>query len=163
MKRYCKKCQCEYDFQIKSMTDLDNLICPVCGNKIDKESRAPREIDQAEQIIASGLSWYYTARYYFFMFFAILGIALYFLEIEKGVYAVTRIWLVTYLLRNRRFFRSFSVCIACMVASSALSYKYIDRSLQGICLGILVVFAIRHMLKAFGYKLLAKFIRLGNS
>ena len=35
MKRYCEKCQKEFEFNINSMKDLDNLVCPDCGEKME--------------------------------------------------------------------------------------------------------------------------------
>ena len=84
MNRYCVNCQKEYDFKIKSMEDLDNLVCPVCGARIDKNSRKPAETGKngktAEGTIGNVVGGYFTIKYYFHFILAVIGLVAFFLS-----------------------------------------------------------------------------------
>lgn len=168
MIRYCSNCKKGTDFPIKSMTDLDNLICPECGSKVDKNSRTPidkplvEDAAQAETLISAVFYYLYRIRYFFFLAFSITGIVAYFTGLDKLLYTVTAISVGVYvigLMLGRIVFLS---GIAFIPMGAALGYYLVSSSLDGICLGIMIVFAIRHMFKAFFYKFIHWLSRLGR-
>lgn len=168
MIRYCTNCKKGTDFPIKSMTDLDNLICPECGSKVDKNSRTPvdkplvEDASQAEDMIAGGLYFFYRIRYYFFLAFAIVGIVAYFTGMDQLLYTVTAINVGVYVIGLLLGRITFLSGVAFIPMGAAIGYNFVDASLNGICLGILVVFAIRHLCKSVFYSLIRALVRLGN-
>lgn len=166
MVRYCTNCNTGTDFPIKSMTDLDNLICPKCGSKVDKNSRSPEnkteEPDQAAEIAGGFFYLLYKIRYYFFFVVALIGIGAYFLKIYKLMFVVTVINLAIFYIRLL-FYRFGGLFGFVFIPLGAfLGYTLAGGDINGICLGVLIVFAIRHMFKAFLARLFGKLIQVGN-
>ena len=147
MNRYCVNCQKEYDFKIKSMEDLDNLVCPVCGAKIDKNSRKPAATGKngktAEGTIGNVVGGYFTIKYYFHFVLAVIGLIAFFLHLNGLV--------------------SFLSGLIFIPIGAVIGAVLIGELLRGICLGIVVVFIIRHIVRGFLYFVLAKLVKLGNS
>ena len=50
MVRYCINCKKDIDFPIKSIKDLDSLVCPVCGNPVGKNNRNPEIVNNDDKI-----------------------------------------------------------------------------------------------------------------
>ncbi len=160
MYRYCKSCKKEFDFTIKSVTDLDNLICPECGQKIDKNSRKTDEIratgeyEVAENMISGGLSCLYTIRYYFFLVLSVIGIVAFFGENYKLMVAMTIANVVIYVI-GIFLTRRFSIWgLGFIAAGGFLGYQFMVADINGICFGILCAFTVRHIMKAFLFRLL---------
>ncbi|MBQ9233367.1 MAG: hypothetical protein IJ167_04940, partial [Lachnospiraceae bacterium] len=101
MLRYCTNCRKEYDFNIKSMEDLDNLVCPECGSKIDKNSRKPVDsgANSAEKAAANVVSGYFTIRYYIHFVLAITGLIGYFTGHLNLLYIMTSLCVIIYIVQ----------------------------------------------------------------
>lgn len=160
MNRYCTKCNKEYDFKIVSMDELDNLKCPVCGSKIDKNSRKPRDIEaetKVEETIGEGFYMIFKFAYFFYLICGVIGVAAYFLGLDKLLFADTVICLVTYLMRYGRSYDYRGLDMMWIVGGAGIGYYYF-RTVQGACLGIMVGLILRHIVKTIIYRLLSKFI-----
>lgn len=162
MKRYCANCQKDFDFPIKSMKDLDNLICPECGSKIDKDSRNPAEnvsaeSEKTEEAIGRTLALFVNINYFFFITLSLVSVAAYFLKMDKLLYTMTAISLGVFLIQL--FFRSlsFPTGILFLPIGAAAGY-FIQKSIQGACLGIAIVFIIRHLIRGVIFRLIGKLI-----
>lgn len=160
MNRYCTRCCKEYDFKIISMEELDNLICPVCGQKIDKNSRKPRDTEtenQIEEAIGEGFYTVFKLAYFFYLICGIIGIIFFTLKWNKLLYIDTALCLITYAFRfggsvdYRRWDSLF------IVLGGALGF-YLFPSLEGVCVGIMAGFIVRHIFRTIIYRLFAKFI-----
>ncbi len=167
MNRYCANCQKEYDFKIKSMDDLDKLICPVCGAKIDKNSRKPDPVGKngktADETIGNVVGGYFTIKYYLHFVLAIIGLIAFFLHMNGLLYFMASACVITWLsqfLFGRISFLSGFLFIPLGAIIGAVVIKGLFR---GICLGVVVVFILRHLIRGFNYFILAKLIKLGNS
>ena len=163
MKRYCEKCQKEFEFNINSMKDLDNLVCPECGSKIDKESRRPVDprIEQNEEKIGRMMFGILGFNYMFFVVFAAIGVVAYYLGLDPVLYFTTAVNLIIYLSHiagGSRNFRSGLVFIP--VGAAVLYYFY--RTPQSACLGVQVVFIIRHIIRDVLYTSIIKLARWGG-
>lgn len=164
MNRYCTNCKKEYDFPIKSMIDLDNLVCPVCHAHIDKNSRKPvdqYETTRTEAAIGRGFASIFRFFYLFYLICAIASLLAFIFRVDSLLYTLTAIALGTYIIQL--FFRitNFRSGIIFLPLGAAAGF-FIFKSPQGICLGIMMIFMIRHLIRDLFWKLISKLIRLGN-
>ena len=163
MKRFCTNCQKEFEFNISSMKDLETLVCPVCGSKIDKESRRPVDprIEENEEKIGRMMFGVLGFSYMFFVVFAVIGVVAYYLEAYPVLYATTAINLYVYLSHILRGSANFKSGVFFIPLGALVSY-YIYRTPQSACLGVQVVFMIRHIIRDILYTSIIKLARWGR-
>ncbi|MBQ9610623.1 MAG: hypothetical protein IJV15_14415 [Lachnospiraceae bacterium] len=165
MLRYCANCQKEYDFKIKSMEDLDNLICPECGAKIDKSSRKPAETgaNSAEKAVTNVVGGYFTIKYYIHFVLALIGLIAFFIGHFKLLYVMAVLCMIIYLFQFLFGGISFLSGLFFIPLGALIGIFVLGKVFRGICLGIVVVFIIRHLIRGFNYFILSKLIRMGNN
>ena len=148
MKRYCTKCKEDFEFDIKSMKDLDNLYCPKCGEKIDMESRHPTDpsIARNEETLGKVMMHLTQFAYMFYLIMAAIGIIGFGFRIYTLVYSTTFICLFVFIMQIIYRFETFPTG-KFLLPLGALVGFLIFKTLSGICVGILFVFLIRHIIR----------------
>ena len=167
MTRYCVKCRKDFDFTIKSIKDMDNLICPECGLKIDKNSRNPdldKSEDREKTAEAIGSAFHVMARinYIFYVTASLVAVAAYFFHLDTLLYVMTGISLAVFFVQLFSQSLSFRTGLIFLPAGAAAGY-FILKSVQGACLGIAVVFIIRHLFRHLFFFIFNKLISASNS
>lgn len=165
MNRYCPNCQKEFDFTIRSIEDLNHLVCPECGSRIDQNSRKPSEADASEnteRAIGGLFAVVFRISYIFFALLSAIGIAAYLLHLEKLLYATTGICLAVFLLQLLMHLCTFKTGILFLPVGAAAGFLLL-KSAEGACLGISAVFIIRHFLWELFSHLFGKLLHLTNS
>lgn len=159
MLRYCRSCQKEFEFAVKSTKDLENLVCPECGRPIPKNSRRPIDPneDKIQDDIGNGFYIFFRLLYVFFALCGVLGVAAYLLHWDTALYVVTAVATVLYLMR----YRNSELGVLWLTAGAGVGYWY-DHSPRGICLGITAALIVRHVIRRVLWGLLFKFIRWIN-
>ena len=109
------------------------------------------ERSDAEVFVAKFTEKMFVVRYFFFLVCALPGIAGYFLKFDRLVYISTAVCVAVYLIIAYAYGRLFLGALFLGLAAAA-GYLITGNSYTGACLGILVVFVIRHLLKALLYK-----------
>ena len=102
MVRYCKNCDRDYDFAIKSMSDLNFLVCPVCGEQIGRNSRRESgraQIEENEVKIGRVFHSLYQFAYVFYLILAMSGILAFVFHAFTILYVVTGISICVYVLQ----------------------------------------------------------------
>ena len=160
MKRYCSNCEIEFDFNVKSKEDLENLYCPECGKKIDANSRKPIDpkIEENEETIGNVMFGIFKFMYIFYLLMSLLGIIGYIFKIDILLYETTIICLVAFfaqILTKHETFKTGRIIIPIAVV---LGY-FINRDIRDVCLAILLVFLIRHILRDILFGTIWKIIR----
>lgn len=148
MNRYCPNCRKEFDFAITSIEDLDGLVCPECGCRIERNSRRPLEDPEEERLEMSlGLVLLVLFRigYYFFAVFSLLGAAAFFLHVSWLLRLSVGICLATFLLQLVLKVHQFRTGPLFLPLGAAAGFFFM-RSLDGACLGICAVFMVRHIM-----------------
>ena len=165
MLRYCTNCQKEFDFKIKSMEDMDNLICPECGSKIDKNSRKPVEtgVNSAEKAVSNVVGGYFTIRYYIHFVLALIGLIAFFAGKFDLLYIMAALCVIIYLVQFFIGRAGFISGLFFIPLGAVIGVLVLNKVLRGICLGIVVVFIIRHLIRGFNYFILSKLIHMGNT
>lgn len=159
MLRYCGNCNEEYDFNIKSVKDMDNLVCPVCGMKVDRNSKAPQrsDPDRTSDSIGNAVSGILYIAYIFYFACSIIGLAAYIAGEDKLLYSVTALCLILFflgLLAGRlRFITGFII----LPAAAAAGYAALE-GLRGACAAVMIVFFVRFIIKDLLYTLFWKLI-----
>ncbi len=162
MLRYCVNCKKEFDFDPLAVSGKADLICPECGGIIGKESRDPSAREKAEEIeekIGEGYAGLLRLSYVFYMTVSIAALVSYVLGIDMLLYALTIVSLAVFIIQLLTGTLIFRSGIIFLPAGAVLGYMYF-KDLQGACLGIHIVFLIRHVIRDILYTLLWKFIKV---
>ena len=161
MIKYCTNCRKDFYFTIKSMKDLDSLVCPECGSRIDKDSRNPaldevaRATDKTEETIGNAFGCLMSLNYVFFMSISVAAIVAYNFHWDIALYILTGISLGLFVIQL--FFRSvaFMTGFIFLPLGAAIGY-FVLKSVRGACLGIAIVFIARHLIRALFWRLLSR-------
>lgn|GEM_PF-957935 len=165
MKRYCTNCQKEFDFTIKSMQDMESLVCPVCGSKVDKDSRAPeyKEVsagsNRTANAIGNAVSCLFTLNYMFYISVSIVAVVAYYFNLDKLLYTMTGISLGLFLIQFFTGSHTFRSGIIFLPLGAAAGY-YLLKSIRGACFGIAIVFILRHLIRDLIIRLVIKLLEL---
>ena len=165
MKRYCTNCQKEFDFTIKSMEDMNSLVCPVCGSKVDKNSRSPeyKEVsagsDRIANAIGNTVSCLFTLNYMFYISVSIIAVVAYYFNLDKLLYTMTGISLGLFLIQFFNGSYAFRSGIIFLPLGAAAGY-YLLKSIRGACFGIAIVFILRHLIRDLVVRLVIKLLTL---
>jgi len=178
MQRYCKYCNTDFEVNPKAITSREDLICPNCGNKVDKNSRRPaggnsdstnnnisnNNISKSSDIndgIENAISKAFRISYLFYVTLALIGIICYFLHAYKVMYIMTAIVLVAYIIQLVIGSASFVLGVILIPVGGALGF-FLLHGLNGACLGILAIFFIRHVIRDIFLSLIEKLISAGS-
>lgn len=157
MKKYCPVCEKEYDFKVKSMKDLDELICPVCGNKVEKDSKKPSRIAQGEQVedkIGEGLSSMLSIWWYFRWICVFAGLIAYF-WLPSTVFTVLAV-----LCGGISLFQYWNILPnALFLAVLAIIGYFFIGSYRGICLGFVVALLLQMLFRKMMGTVISALIR----
>lgn len=162
MIRYCTNCQKEFDFQIKSMADLDTLICPCCGASVGRNSRKPVDIAGTEKTETAIGNAYYKILRFFYLFYvicAIAGYTAYSFHLDTFLYISTIIPLVVFTIQLITGTATFRTGIFLLPIGAMLGI-FIFHTIQGSCLGIHTVFLLRHLIRDIFFKFINWLINL---
>ncbi|MCQ2589422.1 MAG: zinc ribbon domain-containing protein [Treponema sp.] len=162
MLRYCQNCKKEFDFSIKSMSDMEQLICPECGEKVGKNSRKP--VDTLGTGITEQKIGYAYARimHFFYIFYflcAVLGYCAFFFKLDRFLYIITAIPVSAFLIQTVFRTSTFPMGMVFLPIGAGLGYFFL-HSIQGICIGVHSVFLIRHVLRDILFRLIGKLLKL---
>ncbi len=162
MLRYCENCKKDFEFAPLAVSGKDDLICPECGGVIGKNSRNPdRRVDseKTEEAIGSIFAKLLHMSYIFYMVLGLLGVAGFVSGIDKLLYAATAISLAAFMIQFMTGTLIFASGIIFLPLGAAAGYYYF-KSIEGVCLGIHIVFLIRHLIRDIFFMLLFKLIRM---
>lgn len=166
MKRYCNHCKQNYEFKIKSMEDLNHLICPVCGCQIHKDSKAVGEdakeyaqaTEKTEAAIGNIIMKIARFNYVFFLLMGMIGVFLYLLHLTNVMYVFTIVTVLLFLIDGFRGAVSALLNVGLTVISGFAGYYFL-QNIEGICLGFFVMLFIRHLCKNILWRLFWRFLR----
>ena len=162
MLRYCVNCQKDYEFEPLAVSGKDDLICPECGSVVGKNSRNParraaaEEADERVGRFAAGL---FHLSYIFYMLMGALGIAGFFLHVDLLLYIATALSVGVFLLQLFTGSLLFASGVFLLPLGAVLGYVYF-KDLRGACLGIHIVFLLRHLVRDVFYFLFWKAVGL---
>ncbi len=165
MLRYCPYCEKDYDFSPLSVSGKDDLICPECGNIIDKNSRHPANTDEGTKHTEEGIGRIFAGLYnlffIFYMLMAIIGVIAFVSGMKTLLFTVTVISLAVFIIQLITGTLIFTSGIFFLPVGAVIGYL-IFKSIPGACLGIHIVFLIRHILRDIIFRLLGKLINAGS-
>ncbi|MCR5746130.1 MAG: hypothetical protein K6G03_00295 [Lachnospiraceae bacterium] len=153
----CKK---EYDFEPLAVSGKENLICPVCGNIIDKNSRGPgsaESIENTEEAIGNATARILHFCYIFYMLLGVAGVVSYFLGASKILYGVTLFALIVFIIQFLTGYITFRSGIIFLPIGAVLGFVYF-KTIDGACLGIHLVFLIRHIIRDIIYTIILRLL-----
>ncbi len=149
MLRYCAKCKKEFDYPPRAITAAAPLICPECGSEIPKESRRPDhglEADRSEEKIGKAASVIFHMIYIFYISMALIGSIGYVTGFHALLYVTAGISLAVYTVQAIAHVTAFPTGVV-FIPLGAIAGYLIFKGLPGVCLGIHIVFAVRHILR----------------
>ena len=163
MLRYCKNCQKEYDFSPLAVSGRQDLICPACGNVIDKNSRHPVNAENSEIELGLGRSvaGLFRMAYVFYLILGMIGAVSYVIGMNKLLYFVTAVSLIAFIIQFVTGFLNFHSGLVLIPAGAIIGYLCF-KTIEGACLGIHIVFLIRHLLRDVVFGLIFKLVKMGQ-
>ncbi|WP_026835148.1 zinc ribbon domain-containing protein [Eubacterium xylanophilum] len=163
MKRYCANCKKEFEFKIAKMSDLDSLVCPECGNPVASDSRAPVDpkIEENEEAIGRTIGNVFYLGYIFYLICGTIGIVAYVFGFWKLLIAMTVISLIVYVLQYFTDTLTFPTGVIFIPIGAAAGW-YFFNGWHGACLGIMIVFVARHLIRDVFFGLLWKLVEYGK-
>lgn len=165
VKRYCTNCEKTQDFEIKSPNDLNLLFCPQCGAHVEKESRDPkpkRDAERTEAQIGGAFATIMRIAYLFFFVMSTIGIVAFFLKLYTLLYVVSAIVIAIYLLQLFTGTSNFKLGILLVPIGGAIGF-FITKSIPGVCVGMMMVFCARHLIRDMIYRLIFKLINKASN
>ncbi len=139
----------------------EDLICPTCGNIIDKNSRNPESkaaIEETEEKIGRVYAALLHMGYIFYMVMGVIGATGFFLDVRMLLYVATGISLAVYVIQFLTGTVTFPSGVILLPAGAVACYFYF-HTIEGACLGIHLVFLIRHLIRDVIFRLVLTFIR----
>ena len=162
MERYCTNCKKDFDFEPLAVSGKGDLICPECGNIIDKNSRNPagkEMVDETEEKIGRTFANLLHMSYVFYLTMGVLGVIGYVFGLDTLLYIATAISLAAYIIQFLSGTLTFASGLILLPAGAILCWFYFG-TLRGACLGIHIVFLIRHIIRDILYTLVFRFISM---
>ncbi len=126
-------------------------------NSRDLSNRA--ETEKTEEAIGNIFAKLLYLSYIFYMVMGLLGVAGFLLGIYKLLYISTVISLSAFLIQFMTGTLIFRSGIIFLPIGAAAGYYYF-KSIEGACLGIHIVFLIRHLIRDIFFRLIFKLIRM---
>lgn len=162
MLRYCTYCKKEFDFPPMAVSGKEILICPECGKVIDKNSRRPVDqmAEKTEEDLGKAVGWFFRFIYVFYLLLGIAGVIGFISGTYGLLYITTGISLLAYVIQFITGTTTFSSGVIFLPAGATIGYL-IFGDIKGVCLGIHVVFLIRHLLRDIVYTLIFKLVKMG--
>ncbi len=164
MLRYCVNCKKDFEFAPLAVSGKADLICPECGGIIGKNSRNPAnrvDSDKTEEAIGNAFAKLLHMSYIFYMVMGLLGVAGYVFGINKLLYFATVISLLAFIIQFMTGTLIFSSGIIFLPIGAVAGYLYFGH-IEGTCLGIHIVFLIRHLIRDIFFMLIFKLIRMSS-
>ena len=161
MLRYCKQCGKDFEFTPLAVSGSEPLICPECGNIIEKNSRNPAnkiDSEKTEENIGRAIGGIYHFLYIFYMVLGIIGVISYAFGAYFLLYLVTAVSLAAFILQLLTGTSTFFLGIL-FIPAGAVAGFILMKGIPGACLGIHAVFLIRHLIRDVFYRLLAKLVQ----
>lgn len=160
MLRYCTNCKKDFDFDPLAVSGKGDLHCPECGGIIGKNSRPPgnkESIEQTEEAIGNAYARLLHLSYIFYMAVGIVGVIGFVLGRYGLLYAATATSLIAYTLQFLTGTLTFTSGLILLPAGAVIGYLHFG-SIAGGCLGIHIVFLIRHLIRDIILSLVFKFL-----
>lgn len=162
MLRYCEKCDKSFDFDIRDARQLDELVCPDCGSKIDKNSR-PRMKGTSEDTVYRRIGNTYvifiTIIYLFSLVLACIGTFGFFTHLDKLLFIMTGVSLLSIFISivSKRvsglwiLLFVFGAVLGAIIVSNVSGIANIFR---GACVGIELAIVLRYIIRDVFYRLI---------
>ncbi|MCR5788980.1 MAG: hypothetical protein K6G83_03750 [Lachnospiraceae bacterium] len=165
MLRYCENCKKEFEFSPLAVSGKDPIFCPECGNEIDKKSRWPAEEDRAmaeknEEGMGKAVEWLFRFCYLFYLILGILGVIGFVTGAYGLLFFATFLSVAAYILQFATGTVVFTSGVIFLPAGAIAGFLLFG-GIAGACLGIHIVFLIRHVVRDIVYALIIKLIRMG--
>lgn len=165
MLRYCTRCQKEYDFDPIKISSGDELHCPGCGSVISNNSRKPVDhtaTEKMENNIGNGIGKIMHLSYIFYGLMALIGIIGYIFQLDNLVYVMTGINMAVFIFQlvSRKLIFRWGILL--LPAGAVAGYFLFYQRPVDACLGVLLVFLVRHIVRNIFFKLIRTLVHWGN-
>jgi len=163
MLRYCTICNKDFEFEPQKITSKDPLLCPECGNIIEKTSRHPSNINSngAGDAIGNAMSGIFRLIYLFYLTLSLVGLICYFFNAFKAMYVIAAIMLIAYIIQFFTGTTAFVFGIIIIPVSCVLGY-FVLHGINGICVAVFIVFLARYIIRDIIWSIIAKLIQAGS-
>ena len=154
---YCDKCNLKFTYEIKTMNDTKNIICPKCNNNVTGK-KAPIKISKTEKTIEKTANTLIDLYFYFYLIFSTIGLITYYLGLNKLFQITFIIMIIIYVIElllgyTRNIFGTLGIIIGAILGHIFLN---------NILLGATYIFFISSIIKIIINAILNVIIRRCN-
>ena len=144
---YCLECDSEFNYNVNNMSDLDNVLCPKCGNKIDVNCKKKVYTSKGVQVFDKTVHKLLDFYYYFYFILSIIGLVGFYLEFNKLLVISSIISFIAYFIEliigfTRNILGLFGLIISFIIGVFVIKDLFI-----GICVGACYLFFISGIFK----------------
>ncbi len=160
MLRYCKNCKKDFEFAPLDVSGEAPLICPECGNVIEKNSRNPEkklDSEKTDERIGNVFANLMHLSYIFYMIIGLIGTISYLLGIYALLYIATAVSLAAFILQLITGTVTFTTGVFFIPAGAVAGFVFL-QGIPGACLGVHIVFLIRHLIRDIFFRLIWKLL-----
>lgn len=160
MVRYCPNCKREFDFNIRSVKDLENLSCPECKIQIPSDSRKPVMESENEKPANTIGAVYVRMLRFFYVFLiicSILGVWFYLAHLDTALLIVTIIAVIFGLVR----YGSLGFCCLLLAGGGIVGWGLL-KTVRGACLGVMIGCIVFCVIRGLFYRLIGALIKAGR-
>lgn len=160
MLRYCPNCKKDYNINVKSMAEMEQMVCPVCGEKVEKVSKNPEHVgaeDGMENHLGETMYKLIYLSIIFYFCCGVISVVAFVLHWDKVLYTVTAVSVIGYFLQ---YFNTEWGII--WMTIGAIAGYFILHSVQGACLGVEVLLIVRHIIRRLIIRFFVWIGRLGS-
>lgn len=156
---FCSDCNKKFSCEIKTIDDLNHLVCPICGKIVDKDAKPFVLPSRGEMLVDKTAKFFLNFCYYFNFLCSSLGLLCYFLGNMSLMYIFSLIMLVFYVIELLLGFDRNIFGIIGVFVFSIGGFYFFSNSVLGLSLGCLFCFLISSVIKIIINLVLRKLFR----
>ena len=156
---YCEYCDLEFEYEIKTIEDTKNVICPKCNRRVNPKSKKVVPLTKTEKTVDNVAHTIINIYYYFYLVTSILGLIFYFTKLTK-LFEITTILIIIGIIIDylRGYTRNIFGTLG-LIISIGLGIYLINDIKIGAYLGIVVCTFISSFIKQIINKIINKLFR----
>ena len=142
MRAYCKKCDYEFDFTPKKISDLENINCPKCNGAVSKNDRKKAIYTAQDAKIDNSIILILRILRLFYLILSVIGLIGYFNNNTKILIICGIICIITYAIERLIGTNYLALLLVSVIISSIIAVIKINDIIIGIFFGICCGFII---------------------
>ncbi len=156
---YCGYCDLEFEYEIKTIEDTKNVICPNCNKRINPKSKKIVPLTKTEKTVDNIANTIINIYFYFYLVTSTLGLIFYFTKLTKLFEIATILIIIGIIIDYLRGYTRNIFGTLGLIISIGLGIYLLNDIKTGAFLGITVCTFISSFIKQIINKIINKLFR----